>query len=319
MRAFFVIPIALCLHLLGSAAHAAPPAPARVRDYLDRAAQAEAAEDDLAAEQALAIAYALDPRMDTLYRLGQVFLRQKQMLEATLILSRIPDESGVTPGGPRADPAPPRPGRRRQPRPPRPPSEISPQPVSDFPARTRLYYGRDLSGVGNYDGAAAEFAVGYALKPMPRFLFNIAQCFRHLGRRPLAIRAYRRFLHDVLSPEGSSSDGPLSNWQDRALVDEASQHLRLLIAAQRGPELARRPWFWTLLGLSASAVIAGGVLWSLDSRPACSLQSPATQCPQLYSTAPAGITLTLGGAVLLSGMISFATAQRLRVAEETFP
>jgi tetratricopeptide (TPR) repeat protein len=49
-------------------------------------------------------------------------------------------------------------------------------------------------GVGHFDEALALYTQAYEIKPLPGFLFNIAQCHRQLGHFERAIFFYRRFL-----------------------------------------------------------------------------------------------------------------------------
>jgi tetratricopeptide (TPR) repeat protein len=61
-------------------------------------------------------------------------------------------------------------------------------------AKARFERGEALYRRGEYDAARLEFEAGYALKPLPVFLFDIAQSYRRSGQRERAIEYYRRFL-----------------------------------------------------------------------------------------------------------------------------
>jgi tetratricopeptide (TPR) repeat protein len=68
------------------------------------------------------------------------------------------------------------------------------------PARARAHV--DLAQryieVNEYRKAIAEFKLAHIEEPDPAFLYNIAECLRHLGEAPDALVFYRRFL--LLSP-----------------------------------------------------------------------------------------------------------------------
>jgi tetratricopeptide (TPR) repeat protein len=51
-----------------------------------------------------------------------------------------------------------------------------------------------LYGEEQYAEAVIEFENAYEIKPLPRLLFNIAQCHRHQGSFPEALRYYEIFL-----------------------------------------------------------------------------------------------------------------------------
>jgi tetratricopeptide (TPR) repeat protein len=72
-------------------------------------------------------------------------------------------------------------------------------------AREHFERGRELQNAGDFNGAIAEYAAGYALIPLPEFLFNIAQCYRLLGNKTAAIDYYERYVEAAPSGKGSSA------------------------------------------------------------------------------------------------------------------
>src|SRR5262245_32910404 len=64
-------------------------------------------------------------------------------------------------------------------------------------ARSHFELGRVLFKDGKYEDALREFKQGYELIPQPRFLVNIAQCHRFLGRHDKAVEALEKFLKDA--------------------------------------------------------------------------------------------------------------------------
>lgn len=48
--------------------------------------------------------------------------------------------------------------------------------------------------LGEFDQAMASYSLAYRLKPLPAFLFNIAQCHRKMGNSKEALESYRSYL-----------------------------------------------------------------------------------------------------------------------------
>ena len=63
-------------------------------------------------------------------------------------------------------------------------------------AQARIHFdkGRAYFQVDEYRKAIEEFKAAHVEKPDPAFLYNIAECYRHLGETPDALTYYRRFL-----------------------------------------------------------------------------------------------------------------------------
>jgi tetratricopeptide (TPR) repeat protein len=70
-------------------------------------------------------------------------------------------------------------------------------------ARARFAEGNVAYDVGDFGKALKSFTEAYRLKPLPGFLFNIAQCHRQLGQYSRAAFFYRRYL--ALAPEASNA------------------------------------------------------------------------------------------------------------------
>jgi tetratricopeptide (TPR) repeat protein len=93
------------------------------------------------------------------------------------------------------------------------------------PARARAHF--DLAKryfeVNEYRKAIAEFKLAHIEEPDPAFLYNIAECHRHLGEAPDALVFYRRFL--LLSP---------ANAPARASVEKRITELQARIRDAQG-------------------------------------------------------------------------------------
>jgi tetratricopeptide (TPR) repeat protein len=58
--------------------------------------------------------------------------------------------------------------------------------------------------LGEFDQAMASYSLAYRLKPLPAFLFNIAQCHRKLGHYKDAVAMYQNYLVGV--PDAPNKD-----------------------------------------------------------------------------------------------------------------
>lgn len=127
--------------------------------------------------------------------------------------------------------------------------EAGPQAADDLARLLRLHIAAGAAAFtrGEHDAAMQSFLMAYALRRLPRFLFNIAQAARRSGRIRAAALFYQRFLQE-------EADTPLSR--------EARGYLRevqaLLLAEGRPPPvpLHRRAWFWGVVGGAAATAAA---------------------------------------------------------------
>ncbi len=76
---------------------------------------------------------------------------------------------------------------------------VAPPAFAD-PARARAHFdlGKRYFEVDEYGKAIEEFKAAHVEEPDPAFLYNIAECHRHMGQNKEALVFYRRFL--LLSP-----------------------------------------------------------------------------------------------------------------------
>ncbi|WP_223642014.1 tetratricopeptide repeat protein [Corallococcus sp. EGB] len=66
--------------------------------------------------------------------------------------------------------------------------------ASETQAREKFSEGNLAYDLGEFDRALKAFSEAYRLKPLPAFLFNIAQCHRQLNNPSRAAFFYRRYL-----------------------------------------------------------------------------------------------------------------------------
>lgn len=88
--------------------------------------------------------------------------------------------------------------------------------------------------LGEFDKALVQYKLAYRLKPLPAFLFNIAQCHRKLGQHAEAIAMYQSYLVGVPDAENKAIVESLIAESKAALEAEQAQ------AAQAAREAAER-------------------------------------------------------------------------------
>ena len=64
--------------------------------------------------------------------------------------------------------------------------------------------GEKLFALGRFDEALEQYEKAFDAKPLPGFLFNIAQCHRNLGNIDQAIFSYRKYLRE--SPDAENRE-----------------------------------------------------------------------------------------------------------------
>lgn len=64
--------------------------------------------------------------------------------------------------------------------------------------------GEKLFALGRFDEALEQYEKAFESKPLPGFLFNIAQCHRNLGNIDQAIFSYRKYLRE--SPDAENRE-----------------------------------------------------------------------------------------------------------------
>ncbi|WP_147444277.1 MULTISPECIES: tetratricopeptide repeat protein [Corallococcus] len=84
-------------------------------------------------------------------------------------------------------------------------AQEAPTVSSEAQARDRFSEGNLAYDLGEFDRALKAFSESYRLKPLPAFLFNIAQCHRQLNNPSRAAFFYRRYLA-LSSEEPANAD-----------------------------------------------------------------------------------------------------------------
>ena len=100
---------------------------------------------------------------------------------------------------------------------------------------------------GDFAGAIQAFSAGYALRPKPVFLFNIAQAYRKSGQDQSALSFYGKFIAaSPQSPYRAEAEAYIAYLRGKLGLDRPPP---------RPPRVYKKGWFWAVL--STAAVTAG--------------------------------------------------------------
>jgi len=162
-------------------------------------------------------------------------------------------------------------------------------PEAEKESRAHFQAGEARFKAGAFDDALAEYQKGYAAKPLPGFLVNIAQCQRRLGDLKAARATYQKFVlvapDSPLIPQVRSMiaeiDALLEKEQEKPAAEAATETetkpeppaapaaatetpAPVLVAADPAPAPApasagHRWWLWGALG----AVVVGGAVTAI--------------------------------------------------------
>jgi tetratricopeptide (TPR) repeat protein len=185
-------------------------------------------------------------------------------------------------------------------------------------AQGRLTTGNRLYRMREFEKAIDEYKAGSLKEDAPVFLYNLAQCYRQLGRYEDAIWHYERFL-DRAKPTGQvkdAIDGFLRQMKDE-LAQRAKTELPTDVAPstpevqeQKAPpqQVTVRPsssrWYsdrvgWVIAGAGVTAGIVSGVLLlqASDLRDDADSATTATEAMSLRDKADRRSTIAVGFAI----------------------
>lgn len=127
--------------------------------------------------------------------------------------------------------------------------------------------GKKLFSLLRFEEALEKFEDAFAAKPIPDFLFNVAQCHRNLENYDAAIFSFRRYLS--LEPDTDRrehiEDLIRELEEDKKKAEDARRNAAIVPTPRPKPEAApvyRRWWFWT----GIAAVAAGTTAIVLTTR-----------------------------------------------------
>jgi tetratricopeptide (TPR) repeat protein len=158
-------------------------------------------------------------------------------------------------------------------------------------SRTHFQLGREHLELREYDEAIHEFEIGYQLKPLPLFLYNIAQVAYTAGEKQKALDNYRRYLK-------ASPHAP-----ERALVTARIDELEQVLANEPPPPPpAATP---TPVNIAPSAA---ATTTPTSTAVAPSLVATDQPPPQQPKHKKKWIALAVVGAVVLVGAVAAGVA-----------
>jgi len=136
-------------------------------------------------------------------------------------------------------------------------------------ARAHNQSAKRLFSVGLFEQAADEYTRAYQAKPLPLFLFNLAQCHKRLAGRPHLEKAIFYFKSYIANEPGTPMREEIEKESGRL-----ERKLRAMPSSapvvggtdtpRRGAPVYKRWWFWTLIG---AAVVGAAVGTGVALRP----------------------------------------------------
>jgi hypothetical protein len=143
--------------------------------------------------------------------------------------------------------------------------------ADDAAARARAHNknAKQLFSLGLFEQAAAEYMRAYRTRPLPVFLFNLAQCHKrmvvreHLERAIFYFRSY--LANEPATPMRAEIEAEIAKLR-RQLAAFAATMPAATQPTERPRPIYKRWWFWTLIGAAvAGAAVGAGVAASKAS------------------------------------------------------
>ena len=158
-----------------------------------------------------------------------------------------------------------------------------PMPLSvEEQARAHFNLGSNHFMLHEYEAAIADFQQGYRKKPLPLFLYNIAQAARAWGKPDLAIEYYEKYIERETKTDAPELAVALKQLDAlKAARAAASRTARVESGPAASPSLAReapppvasprpvwkRGWLWGTLVVIAAAGVGVGLGVGLGLKP----------------------------------------------------
>lgn len=138
-------------------------------------------------------------------------------------------------------------------------------------ARRHFAKGDKLFALGRFDEALTHYESAYEARPLPGFLFNIAQCHRNLGHIDEAIFSYRKYLTEQPDAENreevEQQIAELEEERDRRAIVEPPPPTRPERPATGKKPIYARWWFWGGVAAVAGAGAGTYLLLRSDAPP----------------------------------------------------
>lgn len=149
---------------------------------------------------------------------------------------------------------------------------------SEAQARGHFVIAEKAFNIGRFDEALTSYEAAYDAKPLAGFLFNMAQCHRHLGQAQQAVFFYQRYLAlDPQTPNRPLVEQLIVEQQEKLDAEKARVALakaepKPAVNPNEKPAFTptvtkessgdddssgRRWWLWG--GITAGVVVAAGV------------------------------------------------------------
>ncbi|MDB4965771.1 MAG: Thiol-disulfide isomerase [Myxococcales bacterium] len=150
----------------------------------------------------------------------------------------------------------------------------TPAPVDDRAQQAKLHYETGMAHfqLEEWDKAIEEWQAGFLIKPVPQFLYNIAQAYRQSKRPEKALGFYQKYLR--MEPKASN----------RAEVERHIAQLNKLIDQQS--KTASQPPVGTIEADPSRARPGDSATPPREPKPAVTTP-PAAATPTVATTAPA--------------------------------
>jgi tetratricopeptide (TPR) repeat protein len=108
---------------------------------------------------------------------------------------------------------------------------------------------KSLFNLGLFDQAAGQYLQAYHAKPVPAFLFNLAQCYKRMSRVDQLTKSIFYF-------ESFLKNSPYSPMS--AEIEKEVVRLKVRIKELKRPApFYKRWWFWTAVGVAVAGAAVG--------------------------------------------------------------
>ena len=147
---------------------------------------------------------------------------------------------------------------------------VTPRPAyADDPAtrsaKRHFERGEKLFALGKFDEALDEYQKAFDAKPIPDFLYNIAQCYRNLGDYDQAIFSFKKFLKlEPDAPNRDSVERTIEQLEDKKQREGGQKFVGTKVPPPKpseGKPIYKQWWFWTgvaVVGVAGGAGIYAG-------------------------------------------------------------
>ena len=142
---------------------------------------------------------------------------------------------------------------------------VAPRPAfADDPAmrsaKRHFERGEKVFALGKFDEALDEYQKAFDAKPIPDFLYNIAQCYRNLGDYDQAIFSFKKFLQLAPdAPNRESVERTISQLEDKRQREGGKKFVTktpsITTPHSNDTPIYKQWWFWT--GVAVVGVAGG--------------------------------------------------------------